>query len=88
LAWTIEFVAGAVADLDALDGSIRRRVVKFLADRVAGPEDPRRFGHALTADLAGFWRYRVGDFRILAQIDDAAGLVLVLRVGHRREVYR
>lgn len=88
MVWRIEFVAGAIDDLDALDGSIRRRVVRFLADRIAGPKDPRRFGHALTADLAGLWRYRVGDFRILSQIDDAAGLVLVLRVGHRREVYR
>jgi mRNA interferase RelE/StbE len=51
-------------------------------------EDPRRSGHALTGDRQGLWRYRVGDYRIVATIEDDRFVVLVVTVGHRREVYR
>jgi mRNA interferase RelE/StbE len=62
--------------------------VRYLRERIAGEGDPRRFGHALTGDLKGLWRYRVGDYRIVASIEDERFVVLVVTIGHRREVYR
>jgi len=57
------------------------------AERIATADDPRRFGKALTGGLAGLWRYRIGDYRVVATFEDKALVVLVLRVAHRREVY-
>ena len=65
----------------------RGHILRYLRQRIATAENPRRFGHALTGDLKGLWRYRVGDYRIVASIEDAQFVVLVVTVGHRREVY-
>jgi mRNA interferase RelE/StbE len=62
--------------------------LRYLRERIAGAEDPRRFGQALTGDAKGLWRYRVGDYRIVAAIEDDRFVVLVVTVGHRREMYR
>jgi mRNA interferase RelE/StbE len=59
-----------------------------LRERIATAADPRRFGHALAGDLKGLWRYRVGDYRIVAAIEADRFVVLVVTIGHRREVYR
>jgi mRNA interferase RelE/StbE len=85
--WTVAFDADAAKELRALGASERQRVLRYLRDRIVTPDDPRRFGKPLTGDLAGLWRYRVGDMRIIARIDGAAVTVLVLRVGQRRSVY-
>jgi len=61
-------------------------VIAFLDERIQGSEDPRQFGKALRGDLGEFWRYRVGDFRILCQINDGELVVLVVKVEHRREI--
>jgi mRNA interferase RelE/StbE len=86
--WRVEFDRAAVRDLRKLGVDDERRVLRYLRDRIAGSEDPRRFGHALTGDRKGLWRYRVGDIRIVAAIEDDRFMVLVITVGHRREVYR
>jgi mRNA interferase RelE/StbE len=86
--WRVEFDRAAVRDLRKLGVDDERRVLRYLRDRIAGSEDPRRFGHALTGDRKGLWRYRVGDTRIVAAIEDDRFMVLVITVGHRREVYR
>lgn len=86
--WRVEFERAAVRDLRKLDADAERRVLRYLRERISGSEDPRRFGHALTGDLQGFWRYRVGDIRIVAAIEDDRFVVLVVTVGHHREVYR
>ena len=86
--WRVEFHNAAVRDLRKLGIEAETRVLRYLRDRIAGSEDPRRFGHALTGDRKGFWRYRVGDYRIVAAIEDDRFVVLVVTVGHRREVYR
>jgi mRNA interferase RelE/StbE len=88
LAWTIEFERDAIRQLNRLDKPVRRRIVEFLERRVAGSGDPRRFGKSMTGDMAGFWRYRVGDYRILCLLEDGRLVVAVVSVGHRREVYR
>ena len=86
-AWRVEFDRDAARDLRKLDMPGQRRNLRYLRERIATDEDPRRFGHALTGDLKGLWRYRVGDYRIVASIADERFVVLVVTVGHRREVY-
>jgi len=87
--WAIEFAPEAVRELDKLDAQVSRRILKFLRDRLAKLKDPRSIGSALQGSRLGeFWKYRVGDYRIICRIEDDRLLILVLRVGHRREVYR
>ncbi len=89
MAYDVEFSQSADRELRKLDPQYRRRVLKFLQERVAERDDPRSIGEALRGSRLGeFWKYRVGDYRLICRIEDARLIVLVLRVGHRREVYR
>jgi len=88
LAWTIEFDRAALSELRRLDPVAARRIVEYLRERISPSQDPRRFGKALRGERANFWRYRVGDYRIICQIDDKRSTVVVLAAGHRREIYR
>mgnify|MGYP003345735393 CR=1 FL=1 len=85
--WRVEFAADAARDLRKLGRDAELQILRYLRQRIATSEDPRRFGRALTRDLKGLWRYRVGDYRIVAAIEDDRFVVLVVTVGHRREVY-
>ncbi|HEY8991470.1 MAG TPA: type II toxin-antitoxin system RelE/ParE family toxin [Luteolibacter sp.] len=87
MSWVYRFDQRALKELKKLGKQAQREIVAYLDERVAGDDDPRRFGKGLKADLAGLWRYRVGDFRILCQIVDGELLVLVVALGHRRDVY-
>ncbi|MHB8654425.1 MAG: type II toxin-antitoxin system RelE family toxin [Terriglobia bacterium] len=86
--WTVSFEPRALRELEQLDRIAQRRVVRFLQERVAGNRNPRDLGKPLTGDLAGLWRYRIGEFRIVCRIDDDRLTVLVIRVAHRKDVYR
>jgi mRNA interferase RelE/StbE len=86
MAYRIELTPEAIKDLGKLDRQVAVRIQRFLYDRVAPSEDPRTLGTQLVEKP--FWRYRVGDYRILAEIDDSVLLVLVVEVGHRRQIYR
>ena len=88
MVWTIEYADPAKQQLRKLDRQVARRVLDFMDERVAGLEDPRSTGMALTGPLGAFWRYRVGDCRVICDIQDGALRVLVVQVGHRREIYR
>jgi mRNA interferase RelE/StbE len=89
LTWRIELAESVVKQLRKLDPAVARRLVTFLRERVAPLDDPRSLGAALKGDELGqFWRYRVGDYRIVAEIVDHEIRILVVRIGHRREVYR
>ena len=89
MAWKVELSEAADRELDKLDRQIATRILKFLHGRVARLDDPRSIGEALKgSSLGNFWKYRVGDFRIICDIQDKKLLVLVLRVENRREVYR
>jgi mRNA interferase RelE/StbE len=89
MAWKIELLNEAERDIDKLDFQVGRRILKFLYQRVAVLDDPRSIGVALTGvEFGHYWKYRVGDYRIVCDIQDKKVIVLVLRVGHRREVYR
>jgi len=86
--WRVEFDRTAVRDLRKLGADAQARVLRYLRERISGSGNPRRLGHALTGDRKGLWRYRVGDYRIVAAIEDDRFIVLVVAVGHRREAYR
>jgi mRNA interferase RelE/StbE len=89
LAWTISYTDTALKQLRKLDRQAARRILDFMDDRIAAAENPRDLGKALTGPTMGtFWRYRVGDYRIICDIRDGKLCVLVLAIGHRREVYR
>ena len=89
MAWRIEFEDAALKELAKLDKPVARRILAFLRERVAVLDDPRSVGEALKgSSLGDFWKYRVGDYRVIAHIEDGALRILVLKVGNRREVYR
>jgi mRNA interferase RelE/StbE len=89
LAYSVEFDPAALKDLKKLDRPIQQRLVGFLRTRVATLTDPRSIGEALAgATLGNYWKYRVGDWRIICDIQDTRIVVRVLRIGNRREVYR
>ena len=88
MAWKIDFDPAALKELAKLDKPVERRIVKFLRERVAKLGDPRQIGARLQGILSGLWKYRVGDYRLICSIEDDRLVVLVLRVGHRREVYK
>ncbi len=86
--WKISFNKKAEKQLDKLDQETRLQITSHLFQRVAVEPDPRLLGKALTGALRGYWRYRVGDYRIICEIKNKELLILVIEVGHRREVYR
>ena len=88
MAWRIEFVPAAAKELKKLDQQVAARIIKTLEDRIAPLDDPRSTGSVLVGEHVGFWRWRIGDYRVVARIEDERITVLVVRVAHRREVYR
>jgi mRNA interferase RelE/StbE len=89
MAWRIEFADSAAKELRKLDPQVAKRILTFLRDRIAPLDDPRTIGEALRGkDLGDFWKYRVGDWRVIADIEDGLVLITVVRIGNRREVYR
>jgi mRNA interferase RelE/StbE len=88
LVWTIDYTDTAKAQLRKLDKQTARRILDYMDELLADLENPRRTGKALTGPLGGLWRYRVGDCRVICEIQDNALRVLVVQVGNRREVYR
>jgi mRNA interferase RelE/StbE len=88
LAWRIEYAETAKKQLRKLDKLAARRIVDFMDERIAPCDDARELGNALKGSLGDLWRYRVGDYRVLCDIQDGVLTVLVLQIGNRREVYR
>ena len=87
MAWEIEFAESAVKQLSGLDKAIQRRITKYLSERLAVADDPRVLGRALRGELSEYWRYRVGDYRLVCEIQDEVLTVLVVRIAHRSKVY-
>jgi mRNA interferase RelE/StbE len=88
LAWTVEFIPEAARKLRKLDRTAAGRITRYLQDMVSGCSHPRERGKALTANLSGLWRYRVGDYPVICQIEDERLVVLVVGLSHRSEAYR
>ena len=86
--WVYRFDERALKDLKKLGRAAQRDIIAYLDERITGKATPRRFGKALKADMAGLWRYRVGDYRVVCEVQDKAVRILVVRIGNRREVYR
>ena len=86
MAWRVEWEDEAVKELKKLDARVQRNIVRYLGEKIATEDDPRRFGDPLRKDLKGLWKYRIGDYRIICSIEDKSVVVLVVRVGHRRSV--
>jgi mRNA interferase RelE/StbE len=87
LAWTIEFDEQAEHDLSRLDKPVQREIARYLQTRIATAADPRSFGHALGHELSGLWRYRVRDYRIICKLEETRLVILVIAIGHRRNIY-
>ncbi len=89
MAYIVELSAEVDRELGKLDAQQAKRILKFLHERVAKLDDPRSIGEALHGSRLGeFWKYRVGDYRLICKIEDDRLVVLVLRLGHRKEIYR
>jgi mRNA interferase RelE/StbE len=86
-AWRVDFVRSALRELNKLPRQDQARILSFIDERIVRGH-PRRVGHPLSGQFAGLWSYRVGDFRLIARIEDRAITVVIVRIGNRREVYR
>jgi mRNA interferase RelE/StbE len=89
MAWSIELDPRAERELSRLDPQVARRINRFLFERIAPLENPRSLGEALKGtEFGDLWKYRVGDYRVIASIEDKLVRILIVRIGNRREVYR
>jgi mRNA interferase RelE/StbE len=88
MAWKIEFLPQAEKDLEALDRQTIRRILNFLENRIKPLDDPRTIGEPLKGpELGKYWRYRIGDYRLICKIEDRRLLIIIVKVGHRKDVY-
>ena len=86
--YELEFSKQALKQLKKMDKSVSRVIVAWLSKNINHTQNPRQHGKGLTADKSGLWRYRVGDYRILAQREDEKLVVYAVTIGHRRDVYK
>lgn len=83
--WSIEWDDRALKELRKLDKQVQQKIIKYINDRIR--LNPRIFGKELTANMSGLWRYRIEDYRIVCRIEDEKLCVMIIAVGHRKEVY-
>jgi len=88
LAWRIEITRTATRQITKLDRQAQGSILHFLRERLSPTDSPRQWGRALQGEKRGLWRYRVGDYRLICDIQDEKITVLVLELGHRKDVYR
>jgi mRNA interferase RelE/StbE len=88
LAWKIRITRTAEKQITKLHKQAQQAIVRFLRERLAGVDNPRQRGKPLQGEKRGLWRYRVGDYRLICDLQDEIITVLVLQVGHRKDVYR
>lgn len=85
--WKVKFLETAEKQFEKLDTAVCRSINRYIAERLTTSQDPRRFGKPLSGNLKEFWRYRIGDYRIVCKIQDDHLLILVVRIAHRSQVY-
>ena len=88
LTWKVEWDDTAVKELRKLDRQAQQDILRYFRERIVTDEDPRRFGKPLTHELASLWRYRVRNYRMICSIEDDGLIILILRVGHRKDIYK
>ena len=86
--WSVRLDKDAEKQLKRFDPKHQRRLIKFLRERIATSENPRLLGQALKGSLKTFWKYRVGDYRLICDLQDEKFVVLVIKIGNRKDVYR
>lgn len=87
MTWRVEWDDRARKELRKLDNPVQKEILNYLRARIVESKNPRLFGHNLSRNKAGLWRYRVGNYRLICRIDDDILVVLIVGVGHRKEVY-
>lgn len=87
MTWIVEFDDAAAEELRKLDRQAQQEILRYFRERIATDEDPRHFGKPLSRDMAGLWRYRIRDYRMICHIEDNKLVVLVLRADHRKAIY-
>lgn len=88
MTWKIEFDTSVEKDLKKLGHTAQKKILKYIKEKILTSENPRLLGKSLSGKLSDIWRYRIGDYRLLAKIEDEHFVVLVIHVGHRKDVYR
>jgi mRNA interferase RelE/StbE len=88
MVWRVEFLPAAEKAFGKLDRQHQKRIQKFIEDRLISGGDPRRLGEAYVDPLRGYWKYRVGDYRLVCEIRDEVRTILVLAIGDRKDIYR
>lgn len=86
--WQIEFTDIADKQLSKLDKPIKKRIINWLDERLTSCENPKLWGDSLVGDLSGMWRYRIGDYRVICEINNSKLTVLIVELGHRRDIYK
>ena len=86
--YSVEYTKQALKSLEKLELNIREKIIEWIEENLQGCENPRLYGKALKGNLQGKWRYRVGDYRIIAEIEDDKILIVILDADHRRQIYR
>lgn len=86
--WRVEISRTAEKQIQKLNRTAQESLIRFLRERVQPADNPRQLGRPLHGDKGGLWRYRVGDYRLICDIQDERITVLAVRVGHRKDVYR
>lgn len=86
--YSVEYSSGARKALRKMDSGIRAMILKWIDKNLVDSVDPRVHGKALSGNLSGLWRYRVGNYRLIAEIQDDRLVILMLEIGHRSEIYR
>ena len=85
--WKIEFDTDVEKDLRKLGHNAQKQILTYLKEKLISAKNPRLFGKSLSGDLKGFWRYRIGNYRAIVKIEEDRLVVLVVHVGHRKNVY-
>lgn len=88
MSWIIEYTRTAENQMRKLDKQVSRRILDYLDDKISGLDNPRTRGKSLSGPLGELWRYRIGDYRVICEIQDNIMRVLVVEVGHRKQVYK
>ena len=86
MSYQVEYTAQAIRELKKLDGFTKRMIKAWIEKNLVGSENPRQHGKALSANRSGQWRYRIGDYRLLAEIQDDKIIILIFAVGHRSKI--
>lgn len=88
MAWTTKIEKKALREFDKLDKPIKKKLFSYIEKKIATLNDPRQLGAPLDGKLGGYWKYRIGDYRLICQIEDKTFTILVVKVGHRKHVYK